>query len=126
VEDTVEDAEGAAAIEGGRQWYLYVLYCSDDSLYTGVTIDIDRRVRAHNSGKGAKYTRSRRPVHLAACVKVGEKGRALSLEYRFKQLSRSKKIDHVATNLEYFLEDNSPRVNSENDSVDHCGDHEHF
>ena len=109
-----------------RQWCLYILYCSDDSLYTGVTTDIDRRVRTHNSGKGAKYTRSRRPVHLVACVEVGEKGRALSLEYRFKQLSRNKKLDHVATNLKYFLADNSPRVDDENDSVDRRGDHEHL
>jgi putative endonuclease len=47
-------------------WYIYILECSDNTLYTGITTDINRRLLEHNSGKGAKYTRNRKPVTLRA------------------------------------------------------------
>ena len=74
-------------------WYLYVVRCVDNSLYTGITKDVSRRVKEHNfSKKGAKYTRSRRPVSLACFYEVGEtRSLAMKEEIRVKKLTRSQK-----------------------------------
>jgi len=72
--------------------YVYVLRCCDDSLYTGWTTDVGRRLRAHAAGCGARYTRSRLPVTLAACWEVANRSEALRLEARFKRLSREEKM----------------------------------
>ena len=70
---------------------MYVLLCADGTLYTGYTVDVGRRVRAHNAGKGAKYTRCRRPVELVAQVRFATKHEAMSAEFRFKKLARAQK-----------------------------------
>ncbi len=72
-------------------WYVYMLRCSDGSLYTGYTDDIDRRLACHNSGKGAKYTRSRLPVHLVYREEYVDKPTALKREYAIKQLPKVQK-----------------------------------
>lgn len=72
-------------------WQVYIVRCSDDSLYTGVALDVDDRVKRHNSGKGARYTRSRKPVELVYTETVGDKGDALRREYDIKQLSAKDK-----------------------------------
>ena len=72
-------------------WSLYVLRCSDDSLYTGVTTDVARRLFRHAKGKAAKYTRSRLPVRLERSWPVGSRSEALKLEHRVKKLSRQRK-----------------------------------
>ncbi|WP_101722855.1 GIY-YIG nuclease family protein [Eggerthella timonensis] len=72
-------------------FYLYVLECADGTWYTGYTVDVDERVRAHNAGAGAKYTRSRLPVHLLAQAAFATKHEAMSAEYRFKRLTRRQK-----------------------------------
>ena len=75
-------------------WYVYIVLCSkDNSLYTGITNDLDRRIKQHNTGKGAKYTKSRAPVSLVKSFKVDSKSEALKLEYKIKQLSRQEKLD---------------------------------
>ena len=71
--------------------YVYMVECSDGSLYTGYTTDIDRRVREHNTGEGAKYTRGRTPVELRHVETFAEKGAALSREHAIKRLSRAAK-----------------------------------
>lgn len=71
--------------------YLYVVECADGSLYTGYAVDVPARIAVHNAGKGAKYTRARRPVKLLAQARFESKGRAMSAEYRFKRLSRDQK-----------------------------------
>lgn len=71
--------------------YLYVVECVDGSLYTGYAVDVPARVAAHNTGKGAKYTRARRPVKLLAQARFDSKSRAMSAEYHFKRLSRDQK-----------------------------------
>ncbi|MFB6265338.1 MAG: GIY-YIG nuclease family protein [Bradymonadaceae bacterium] len=77
-------------------WYVYVLRCDDDSLYTGITTDLERRVREHNeSADGARYTRSRRPVELVAAWPRADRSAAASLEARFKSLSRAEKVARV-------------------------------
>jgi putative endonuclease len=75
---------------------VYVLLCADGSLYTGCTNDLERRVAAHNAGKGARYTRARRPVSVAWSRRVKDRSRALSLEARLKQLTRVEKLAVIA------------------------------
>ncbi|MFC3151668.1 GIY-YIG nuclease family protein [Litoribrevibacter euphylliae] len=74
-------------------WYVYIVRCSDDSLYTGITTDLDRRVKEHNeSPKGAKYTRARRPVVLVHQEAYDNKSLASKREYQIKQLPKSSKL----------------------------------
>lgn len=72
-------------------WYVYMLRCGDDSLYTGVTTDPQRRLRAHQQGKGAKYTRSRLPVELVYQEPAADKSAALRREAAIKKLRRAEK-----------------------------------
>ena len=72
--------------------YTYILKCSDKSLYTGWTNNLDKRVEDHNSGKGAKYTRSRRPVVLAYYEQFETKDEAMRREWEIKRLTRKKKL----------------------------------
>lgn len=72
--------------------YTYILRCADGSLYTGWTNDLDRRLAAHNSGKGSKYTRSRLPVELFYYECFETKEEAMQREFVIKQLSRACKL----------------------------------
>ena len=67
-------------------WDVYMVRCSDGSLYTGITKDVESRVSLHNAGRGAKYTRGRRPVELVYRETVGDRGAALRREYAIKRL----------------------------------------
>lgn len=71
--------------------YIYIVECKDGTYYTGYTNNIKNRIKAHNEGKGAKYTNGRRPVKLRYTEKYETKGEALSREYAIKQLRRSEK-----------------------------------
>ena len=75
-------------------WWVYMVRCSDDSLYTGCTTGLQRRVQEHNgkSGRGAKYTASRRPVFLSAAVQVVSRSAAQKLEYALKSMTRANKL----------------------------------
>ena len=75
--------------------YTYILECRDGSLYTGWTNDIEKRVEAHNSGNGAKYTRARRPVKLVYLEESQTKEEAMSREYAIKQMTRQKKLEMI-------------------------------
>lgn len=76
-----------------RAYYLYILKCADRTLYTGITVDVKRRVAEHNSSKlGAKYTRSRRPVRLVFSKKFRSRSKASMEEARIKKLSRAEKL----------------------------------
>ncbi len=73
-------------------WWVYLLRCNDNSLYAGVTTDINRRVDEHNNSKlGAKYTRARRPVSLAYLEQADNKSIACKREYQIRHLSKQKK-----------------------------------
>ena len=74
-----------------KKYYIYMLRCADGSLYTGWTTDPEKRAAAHNAGKGAKYTRSRRPVELIYSEVFDDKISAQRREYAIKQLSRAEK-----------------------------------
>ena len=76
--------------------FMYVLRCADDSLYTGYTTDIARRLATHNSGKGAKYTRARLPVRLIYQEGFASKSQAMSAEASFKRMTRDKKLAYIA------------------------------
>lgn len=71
--------------------YTYIVKCSDGSLYTGWTNNIEKRMKAHNDGKGAKYTKSRRPVELIYYEAFKTKEEAMSREYAIKRMTRKKK-----------------------------------
>jgi putative endonuclease len=81
------------------KWYVYMLECSDGSIYIGITNDIDARLAAHNSGKGAKYTRGRTPVSLKVSIEYDSKSEAAKAEYAFKQLSREEKLKFIRENF---------------------------
>jgi len=72
--------------------YVYMVMCSDGSLYTGWTTDTERRVAVHNSQKGAKYTRGKRPVKLVYSERFDTKSEALKREWAIKQLSHDEKM----------------------------------
>ncbi len=81
-----------------NKWYVYIVECSDKSLYTGITNNLEKRIETHNSGKGAKYTRARRPISLKYYEKVESKSLALKREFAIKQLTRAQK-EHLINNL---------------------------
>lgn len=72
-------------------WVVYFLRCNDNSLYCGITNDIEKRIKVHNMGKGAKYTRNKLPVKLVYIQKVDNKSEALKLEYKLKKLTKRDK-----------------------------------
>jgi putative endonuclease len=76
---------------GEADHHVYIVECSDGTLYTGYTTDVERRVREHNAGTAAKYTRGRRPVSLVHTEAYATKSAALRREYRIKQLRRPQK-----------------------------------
>lgn len=75
--------------------YVYILRCKDDSLYTGWCRDLEKRLALHNSGKGAKYTRSKRPCKLVYYEEIDNKSEALKREIAIKKLTKARKEDLV-------------------------------
>jgi putative endonuclease len=73
-------------------WFVYFAECADGSIYTGISNNVEERILAHNTGKGAKYTKSRRPVVLRAFWPFDSKSEAAKAEYAFKQLPRNHKL----------------------------------
>jgi predicted GIY-YIG superfamily endonuclease len=72
-------------------WWVYILLCSDDSYYTGITNDLNRRLRRHQEGKASKYTRARLPVKLVYWDECSDRSEASKREYQMKQLSHRMK-----------------------------------
>ena len=79
--------------------YIYVLECSDGTLYTGWTNHIEKRLEDHNNGKGAKYTRGRTPVKLRYQEAFETKEAAMRREWEIKQMTRTEKLILIAQNL---------------------------
>jgi putative endonuclease len=97
------DEEGISNIQRSElscmsenNWVVYLVRCSDKSLYCGISNDVHRRLKEHNTGRGAKYTRSRRPVELIDISPELPKGEALKLEYRIKKMSADQKISELS------------------------------
>lgn len=80
-------------------WTVYILKCADNSLYTGITTDIDRRVDEHNNcnKKGARYTRARRPVSLVYQEGCTDRAHASKREHALKKLNRTEKLNLTST-----------------------------
>ncbi|MEM8858077.1 MAG: GIY-YIG nuclease family protein [Chloroflexota bacterium] len=72
-------------------WFIYMIRCVDNSLYTGITTDVEKRFQKHSQGKGAKYLKSKRPLQLVYQQPIGDRSLASKVEYAVKQLSKSKK-----------------------------------
>lgn len=86
-----------------EKWFLYILRCADSSLYTGITKDLERRFKSHSEGKGARYTRTRRPLERVYEEPCRSRTEALTRECAVKALSKSKKlalIDNPRRSLE--------------------------
>jgi putative endonuclease len=75
-----------------KSWVVYILRCIDNSLYTGITNNIEKRLAAHNQGTAAKYTRSRRPVVLSAKSRLLCRAEAMRVEIKIKRMPKEKKI----------------------------------
>ena len=73
-------------------YFVYILKCADETLYTGITVDLEKRIAAHNAGKGAKYTRGRKPVYLFYSEECADRSSALRRESEIKKMSKSEKI----------------------------------
>ena len=78
-------------------WWVYIVKCSDGTFYTGVSNNLKARIKKHNSGEGAKYTQSRRPVELVYKEKSLDKSRSLKREIEIKKLKRSEKLELINT-----------------------------
>jgi len=74
-----------------KKYYAYMLRCKDNSIYSGYTTDLEKRLETHNSGKGAKYTRTRLPVRLVYFEEFEDKKEACKREWQFKQYSHAEK-----------------------------------
>jgi len=87
-------------------WYVYLLRCNDNSLYAGITTDMNRRLHQHNNTKlGAKYTRAKRPVTLAFIEEATDKSNASKREYQLRKLTKIKKEQLVS---EYLNKNTDP------------------
>ena len=75
--------------------FVYILRCADGTLYTGWTTDLDARLKAHNNGRGAKYTRARRPVELVYTETMPDRKTAQRREHEIKALPRTKKLELI-------------------------------
>ena len=85
-------------------YYLYILKCADNTLYTGITTDLKRRVLEHNSSKlGARYTASRRPVKIVYNKKYKDRSSASTAEATIKKLTRLKKLELIRKAHEYKI-----------------------
>lgn len=83
-----------------KRYYCYILRCSDDTLYTGYTDDLEKRVKCHNSGQGAKYTKNRRPVELVYYEEFDDKSSAMSREWEIKhRMTREQKLLLIKASL---------------------------
>jgi len=78
-----------------KAWYVYIVRCRDNSLYTGIALEVQQRIKKHNSGDGAKYTRSRRPVKLVRKEKYATESLARKREAEIKAWPRLKKLNLV-------------------------------
>lgn len=88
-------------------YYVYILRCEGDTLYTGYTNDVEKRFAAHSDGSGAKFTRSHKPQGIEAVWSTADKRSALSLEWHIKHLSRTQKLRLIADDSHFakFLGD---------------------
>jgi predicted GIY-YIG superfamily endonuclease len=78
-----------------EKWFVYIAKCSDETLYTGISNNVEKRIAAHNAGVGSKYTKGRAPVTLLKTFECENKSSASKLEFKIKQLSREEKLNYT-------------------------------
>ena len=83
-----------------KNWFVYILRCRDDTLYTGITNDLENRLQAHNEKRGARYTRARVPVTLVYQEKAASRSQASQREAAIKKLSRREKLTLITEKKE--------------------------
>ena len=88
----------------GKEWVLYILSCKDDTLYTGITDNLPRRLEQHRSGKGAKYTRGRAPLTLCYVEMCEDHSSALRREVSVKRLTKAQKLKLIQSYKETAAE----------------------
>ncbi len=81
-----------------HMWAVYILKCSDNSLYTGISNNVEQRIATHNDARGAKYTRARLPVALVYCENVANRSEATKREMAIKSLTRVQKLKLIEVN----------------------------
>ena len=79
-----------------KEWHFYIVRCKDNSLYSGIAINVEERVKEHNRGTGAKYTRGRRPVTLVYSERISNVSEAMKREYRVKRWPKTRKEQLIA------------------------------
>ncbi|MBU5454912.1 GIY-YIG nuclease family protein [Caproiciproducens sp. MSJ-32] len=99
--------------------YVYMLECSDGSLYTGWTNNLEKRIAAHNNGKGAKYTRVRLPVKLVYYEEYEDKIEAMKREYEIKRLSRKEKVKLIKSEEYQAMLKKMARLEEENEILNY-------
>ena len=82
-----------------KPWFVYIVECCDSTYYVGITTEVARRIKQHSSGKGAKYTRSRKPVKLLHFFEVPSRSEALKQEAAIKKLKRDQKINYFKNKI---------------------------
>ena len=82
-----------------QAWYVYIVRCADQTLYTGIATDLDARIEKHNTGQGAKYTRGRRPVKLVYQECAVDRSTALRREIEIKRMEQSAKLELAGTGI---------------------------
>lgn len=87
----IADIRKALKASGTKQWHVYLLECRDGSYYCGITNDLERRIKEHNKGVGAKYTKGRTPVRLICSSSVANRSEALKLEALVKKKKKKEK-----------------------------------
>ena len=75
-----------------KSWFVYILECYDESFYTGITNDLEKRMIAHRNGTGSKYVRSKRFKQILHAISAGDKSNAAKMEYSIKKLDKNDKI----------------------------------
>lgn len=92
-------------VEENLTWYVYLVQCADGTLYTGCTNDVIKRIKTHNEGNGAKYTRSRLPVKLVYQEEVSDRSQAQQREAQLKKFTRQEKLQLIqdSTRLETLI-----------------------
>lgn len=92
----------ASSKRADANWHVYIVRCADDSLYTGIAKDAAARIELHNAGKGARYTRSRRPVILVYCENAQSRSAALKREAAIKSLARGAKLQLIRSGADEY------------------------
>jgi putative endonuclease len=83
-----------------KKWFVYMLECSDSTIYTGITNNLERRIKVHNSGKGSKYVKNRLPVRLLWSIESENRSEASKLEIKIKKLTRNQKLNIIENKKE--------------------------